>query len=56
MLESYSDLLTVKEISEILMVSKQKVRNLIKAEKIKSIKIGREYRVTKNNLINFING
>lgn len=56
MLDSYNDLLTVKEVSEILMISKQKVRNLIKTQKIKSVKIGREYRVTKSNLINFING
>lgn len=56
MLEAYKDVLTVKEVSDILGVSKQMVRSLIADGKIKSIKIGREYRITKKNLILFIGG
>jgi excisionase family DNA binding protein len=56
MLDTCKDLLTVKEVSNILGVSKQMVRSLVKNQKIKSIKIGREYRITKKNLIDFING
>jgi len=54
MLDEYKDLLTTKEVADILVVSQQMVRTLFKQNKIKSIKIGREYRVTKENLINFL--
>lgn len=55
MFEEYKDLLTTKDVSDILMVSQQMVRNLINQGKITGIKIGREYRVTKENLIKFVN-
>lgn len=56
MFENYKDLLSTAEVSEALGVSKQLVRRLAKSGEIKSIKIGKEYRFTKVNLIEYVNG
>lgn len=55
MLEKYNDVLTVAEISEILQVSKHLVRSLIKNNNLKGFTVGREYRVSKKELVNYIN-
>lgn len=55
MLEKYNDVLTVAEISEILQVSKHLARSLIKNNNIKGFTVGREYRVSKKELVNYIN-
>lgn len=56
MFENCKDLLNTNDVAQILGVSQQMVRNLIKDQKITSIKIGREYRITKDNLICFVMG
>lgn len=55
MLEEYKDVLTTSEVAEILSVSNQTVRSLIRMNKIKSFMIGRGYRVTKRDLMKYIN-
>lgn len=54
MLEKYNDVLTVSEVAEILHVSKHLIRSLIKNNNLKGFMIGREYRVSKKELINYI--
>jgi putative molybdopterin biosynthesis protein len=54
MLESYNDLLTVNEVSRVMNCSEQKVRKLIKTGVLKSYRIGRQIRIKKTDLINFI--
>lgn len=56
MFEEYRDLLTTAEVSKALGVSQQLVRKLARSGEIKSIRIGREFRFTKNNIIEYVNG
>jgi len=50
----YPDVLTVNQASELLGVSTKQVYKLLKQEDIQSIRIGREHKIAKVNLINFI--
>lgn len=45
---------TVKQVSNILQVHWQTVLNYIKSHKIIAIKLGKGYRISKNDLDNFI--
>lgn len=45
---------TLKEVAEILKVSRQTIYNYLKAGRLKATKIGKEYRVTKEDLEEFI--
>lgn len=55
-LKHYSMALTVKEVSEILRISTKLVYRLIHDGTIPSIKIGRENRISKLVLINYMKG
>lgn len=44
---------TAKEAAQILCVHYQTVRNLIKTGKLHAIKIGRDYRISKETLEDF---
>ncbi|MFX1499361.1 MAG: helix-turn-helix domain-containing protein [Promethearchaeota archaeon] len=46
---------TVKEISELLKIHWQTVLNYIKTGRLKAIRIGKGYRITKDSLDKFIN-
>ena len=50
----YPDALTVGEVAEILRVSTNTVYKLIRSGQISSVKIGRENRVSKSNLMKHI--
>lgn len=52
--KDYPDVLTVKEASVLLGVSTKQVYKLLKQEDIRSIRIGREHKIAKVNLIDFI--
>lgn len=54
MLDEYKDVLTVQEVSDVLKISKQLVRKLIKNRELTGLRIGREYRVLKKDLISYI--
>lgn len=53
-LHNYPAALDVKEVAEILRVSTKTVYNLINSKQIPSVKVGRENRIAKSHLINFI--
>ena len=53
-LRAYPDALTVKEVAEILRVSTKTVYKLIKEHTIPAVKVGREQRVAKSQLITFL--
>lgn len=55
-LKSYSMALTVKEAAEILRVSTKLVYRMIHDRTIPSVKIGRENRIPKTELIVFMRG
>ena len=50
----YPDVLTTKDIREILGVSTKTLLQLIHAGKLRSIKVGRSYRIPKLYLLQFL--
>lgn len=46
---------TLKQVADLLQVSKQTIYNYITAGKLQAIKTGKEYRVTNEQLEAFIN-
>ena len=47
-------LLTVDDLSEILDISKTNTYNLVRSDKLKVVKIGKQYRVPKEALIDYL--
>lgn len=52
---NYPDILSVQQLMELLQIGKVLAYRLIDTKKVKAIKIGREYKVLKNSIIEFIN-
>lgn len=50
----YPTALTVAEVSEILRVSTKTVYKLIKEKNLPAVKVGRENRIAKSHLINYL--
>ncbi len=48
------ELLTVKEVAKKLKISEVTVRRWIKKDKLKAIRIGRDYRIKKKNFKEFL--
>ena len=48
------ELLTPREVAEILKISYEQTLHLIRCGKLQAIKIGRQYRITENDLTAFI--
>lgn len=47
-------LYTVKEIASALKLNKQTIQRFIREEKIKAVKVGREYRVSKQSFEDYL--
>lgn len=47
-------LYTLQEVANMLKVSRQTIYNYVTAQKLKATKYGKEYRVTEENLQEFI--
>lgn len=56
MLENYPDILSVADVIKILNVGKRSVYKLIHTGDLYSRKIGREYKIPKKDLIDYIGG
>lgn len=54
MLEQYKDVLTVKDLKEILPIGTNNIYKLIHSNEIKHIRIGNKILIPKINLINFL--
>ena len=52
---NYPDILSVQQLMELLQIGKILAYKLIESKKFKAIKIGREYKILKNSVIDFIN-
>lgn len=50
-----SKFMTIKEVAELLKVNKMTVYRYVKAGRIKAYKIGKEFRIDKNEFDNFLN-
>jgi excisionase family DNA binding protein len=52
--KEYPDILDVKQVSTLLGVSTKTVYRLLRESAIKSLKIGREFRIPKVNVLRYI--
>ena len=52
--KDYPDVLTVREVAKLLGVSTKLVYKLLKEQAFQSIRIGREHKIAKVNLIDYI--
>lgn len=52
---NYPDVISVEELQEMLHIGRNSAYKLLKEGKIKSIKIGKQYRIPKNFVIQYIN-
>lgn len=55
MLNNYNEILTPDEVCEILLIGKNSFYDLIHSNQLQAYRIGRNWRVTKQAVINFIN-
>ena len=53
-LKDYPDILDVKQVSVILGVSTKTVYRLLRENTIKSLKVGREFRIPKVNVMKYV--
>lgn len=53
-LDNYNDVITIKEVAEILGIGRLSATNLIKDGTIPSKKIGRLYRIRKQAVIDYL--
>ena len=52
---NYPDILSVTQLMEILQIGRILAYKLIEDKKIKALKIGREYKIIKTSVLEFIN-
>lgn len=53
-LKEYPAVLTVKQVAEILGVCKASVLRLIHEKKLQAIKVGRLYKIPKDQIVNYL--
>lgn len=53
-LESYPDVLNVKQLTELLQISVKTTYEIIKSGKIQCLRVGREYRFPKPFILEFL--
>jgi excisionase family DNA binding protein len=54
MFENFPDVLTVPQVAEILRVGRNTAYDLVRSGAIKGVKVGRQIRVAKSSVIEFI--
>ena len=54
MFRQYPDVVTVEQLCKMLNVGKNTAYNLINQNVIRSVKIGRIYKIPKNNIIRYL--
>ena len=54
MFSKYPDVVSIKELTVMLNVSKNTAYELLKSGKLKSIKIGKQYRIPKQFVIEYL--
>lgn len=55
MFQKYADIVSVKEMQQMLNIGKNKALELLSNGKIEYIRIGRIYKIPKNSIIDFLN-
>lgn len=49
-----SEILTVKEAAVLLKTSRQQIRRMIQNGELPAVKVGREWRISKNALLDYL--
>lgn len=49
-----SEILTVKEAAALLKTSRQQIRRMIQNGELPAVKVGREWRISKNALLDYL--
>jgi len=52
--ESYPDILTVRQVAEMLNIGRNNAYELVRSGQIRSVTIGRQIRVPKDSVIAFV--
>ena len=52
--DTYSDLITVDELCDMLAIGKNTAYNLLNAQKIKAFRIGRTWKIARQAVIDYI--
>lgn len=55
MFESYPDVVSVEQLMEMLQIGQVLAYKLVKSGEIKARKVGREYKIPKVNVIEYLN-
>lgn len=53
-LNNLPDILTVGQLAEFLQISNQTVSRAIKADKLKAFKVGKDWRIERNEVLKWI--
>lgn len=56
MFSKYPDVVSIKELTVMLNISKNTAYELLKSGELKSIKIGKQYRIPKRFVIEYLSG
>lgn len=54
MFSEYADVVTVKQLQQMLNIGRSKVYSLLQSKEIKAKRIGRDYRIAKKSIIEFL--
>lgn len=54
MFEQYDDILTVSELAEVLKVGSTQAYRLVRSQKIKAFKEGKDWKIPKTSVIQYI--
>lgn len=54
MLEQYDDILTITELAEILKIGTTQAYRLVRSDKIKAFKEGKDWKIPKNSVVQYI--
>ena len=54
-LRRFNDVLTVDDMMDFLAIGRSTAYRLLRSGQIKCIKIGRNYKITKENILSFVN-
>ncbi len=55
-LDNFPDILTVKELSDLLKISDQSIKRAITSGKLEALKVGKVWRIEKNSVIKWVKG
>ena len=54
LLNDYPPILNINEVAEILGVTPNTIRKLVKNNSIHAVKVGKRYKITKTKLLNYL--